>query len=160
MFGALSLILVAAAWAQQPPPGAPAGGPPQPSPPYGAPITLEQAKRIVAAAEAEAAKSKESGVVIAIVQPSGELVLFEKMDASTYVSIQFAQMKARMAARYRNASGNLPPNGGNLPDAIGLPGGLPIVYQGKTIGAIGVSGAEHGGDTRVGQAGIDALNGK
>jgi glc operon protein GlcG len=132
---------------------------PQPAPAYGAPITLSQAKAMAVVIEAEAARMKKDTVVFAIVQPSGDLVYFEKMDGSTYVSIQYAQMKARMAARYRVPSGNLPPNGSSLPDAIALGGGLPIVYRGRTIGGIGISGVEeHGAAARFAQAAIDALN--
>lgn len=134
-----------------------AAAPPASSPSYGAPVTLAQAKQLAAVVEAEAGKHNEKDLVIAIVQPDGELVYFQKMDDATYVSIQLAQSKATMAARYRMASGNLPPSGATgLPDAIALKGGLPIVYQGKTIGAIGVSGAETN-DVVFGQAAIDAL---
>jgi uncharacterized protein GlcG (DUF336 family) len=120
---------------------------------------LAQAKVIAAVIEAEAARMKKDAVVFAIVQPSGDLVYFEKMDGSTYVSIQYAQTKARMAARYRVPSGTLPPNGGSLPDAIPLGGGLPIVYQGKTIGGVGITGVEeHGAAARIAQAAIDVLN--
>ena len=135
--------------------------PPQAAPAYGAPITLAQAKVMAAVIDAEAARINKNTIVVAIVQPSGDLVYFEKMDGSTYISIQYAQMKARMAARYRVPSGNLPPNGSSLPDAIALGGGLPIVHEGKTIGGIGVSGVEeHGAAARFAQAAIDALDKK
>lgn len=51
----------------------------------------------------------------------------------------------------------VPPNAGNLPDAIGLTGGTPIVHEGRTIGAIGISGIEGGGDVRLSQLGAQAL---
>jgi glc operon protein GlcG len=129
----------------------------QMAPAYGPPITLAQAKRLLAAAEAQAAKMHAEGAVFAIVQPSGALVLFEKMDASTYVSIEFAQAKARTAAITRRATGGGPGGPPPTPDLIGLPGGLPIVVSGRTIGAIGVSGVEGGGDTAIGQAALQAL---
>jgi glc operon protein GlcG len=135
----------------------PAAAPPEPAPVYGPNITLAQAKRLLAAAEAQAVKMHADGAVFAIVQPSGALVLFEKMDDSTYVSIEFAQAKARTAAITRRATGGGPGGATPAPDLIGLPGGLPIVVQGRTIGAIGVSGAEHGGDTVIAQAAIHAL---
>jgi glc operon protein GlcG len=131
----------------------PAATPPQPAPVYGSNITLAQAKKVLAAAEAQAAKVHAEGAVFAIVQPSGALVLFEKMDDSTYVSIEFAQAKARTAAIARRATGGSAP----MPDLIALPGGLPIIVNGRTIGAIGVSGVEGGGDTAIAQAAIRAL---
>lgn len=137
-----------------------AATPPPSSPSYGLPVTLAQAKFLAAFVEAEATKKNETDMVIAVVSPDGELVYFQKMDDATYVSIQLAQSKAVMAARYRMASGNLPPSGAiGLPDAIALKGGIPIVYQGKTIGALGVSGAETN-DVVFGEAAIDALNKK
>jgi glc operon protein GlcG len=135
----------------------PAGAPPQPAPVYGSNITLAQAKKVLAAAEAQAAKVHAEGAVFAIVQPSGALVLFEKMDDSTYVSIEFAQAKARTAAITRRATGGGPGGSPPTPDLIGLAGGLPIVVNGRTIGAIGVSGVEGGGDTAIAQAAIRAL---
>jgi glc operon protein GlcG len=112
-------------------------------PPYGPPITLAQAKRIARAAEAAARRAGAFGDVVAIVQPDGSLVFFEKLDRATYASIEFAQAKARTAAVLRMPSGPGPDNGPPpLPDLIGLPGGLPIVIGGKTVGAIGVSGTE------------------
>jgi uncharacterized protein GlcG (DUF336 family) len=121
-------------------------------------VTLTQAKFLATFVETEAVKKNEKDMVIAVVGPDGELVYFQKMDDATYVSIQLAQSKAVMAARYRMASGNLPPGGATgLPDATSLKGGLPIVYQGKTIGALGVSGAETN-DVVFGQLAIDALS--
>jgi uncharacterized protein GlcG (DUF336 family) len=132
--------------------------PPALAPPYGPPITLAQAKQLAALVTAEAGRSNADRYVLAIVQPSGDLVYFEKADNSTYVSIQYAQAKARMAARYRTASGNLPPNAGDLPDAISLTGGMPIVFQGKTIGAIGISGVGGGGDVKLSEMAATALS--
>jgi uncharacterized protein GlcG (DUF336 family) len=134
------------------------GTPPVLAPVYGSPITLAQAKKIAAVVNAEAARINADRYVLAIVQPSGDLVYFEKADNSTYVSIQYAQAKARMAARYRSASGNLPPNAGELPDAIGLTGGMPIIFEGKTIGAIGISGIGGGGDVKLSELAAGALS--
>jgi glc operon protein GlcG len=136
------------------PPAVPA---PQMAPAYGPAITLAQAKRALAAAESQAAKMHAQSAVLAIVQPSGALVLFEKMDDSTYVSIEFAQAKARTAAITRRATGGGPGGAPPTPDLIALPGGLPIVVNGQTIGAIGVSGVEGGGDTAIAEAAIRAL---
>ena len=154
---AIALFLCAAlagvpAQPAEPPPGAP----PQPAPAYGPNITLAQAKKAMAAAEAQVAKMHAAGAVIAIVQPSGALVLFEKMDESTYVSIEFAQAKARTAALTRRATGG-GPGAPPAPDLIGLPGGLPIVVGGRTVGAIGVSGVEGGGDTVIAEVALRVL---
>jgi glc operon protein GlcG len=148
----LLAVLGSAARAQVP------ATPPLLAPVYGSPITLAQAKKIAAVVTAEAARSNADRYVLAIVQPSGDLVYFEKADNSTYVSIQYAQAKARMAARYRSASGNLPPNAGELPDAIGLTGGMPIIFEGKTIGAIGISGIGGGGDVKLSELAAGALS--
>jgi glc operon protein GlcG len=155
---AVSLLASAAAGAQQPPPGPP----PQMAPAYGPPISLAQAKKIARVAEAAARRAGAKGDVIAIVQPDGSLVYFEKLDGATYASIEFAQAKARTAAVLRMPSGPGPDNGPPpLPDLIGLPGGLPIVIGGKTVGAIGVSGTEGAApgvnDVVIAKAGLAAL---
>ncbi|MDE3114908.1 MAG: heme-binding protein [Pseudomonadota bacterium] len=118
--------------------------PPPPSPPYGAPISLAQAKQVATAADAELKRRKMDGAVIAVVQPDGSLVYFEKMDKASYVSNEFALAKARTAAITLHATGGFGPgmSAPPLPDLVGLPGGVPIVIGGKTVGAIGVSGAE------------------
>jgi glc operon protein GlcG len=140
--------------------------PPSPSqvltPPYGAPIALELAKKAAAAAEKEALRVGENGAVIAVVQPNGELVYFEKLDDSTYVSIEFAQSKARTAAVTRHATGGWGPNAtypSPDPKLTTLPGGLPIVIGGRTVGAIGVSGVHARGadDASVAAAGLRAV---
>ena len=73
----------------------------QPNTPYGEPINLETAKKVAAAASAEAAKRKWAGMCIAVVGPSGDLVYFEKPDLCQYASVDISQAKARAAARYR-----------------------------------------------------------
>ena len=127
---------------------------------YGAPITLEQARKVAAAAEA-AAKKRSMNMVIAIVEPTGDLVYFLKMDGASYASIKVAQAKAMSAAlfnrptktfRERVAKGDLSPMA--LVGAVASDGGVPIVVDGKTIGAIGSSG---GADDDISQAGADAL---
>jgi glc operon protein GlcG len=129
-----------------------------PAPTYGAPISLDSAQRIVEAARAKALTMGFPGCTIAIAAPDGSLVLFEKMDGTTYVSIQFAIAKARTAAISRRPTGPAPDGTMTVPspDLIALPGGLPILSGGHTIGAIGVSGTE-GGDLAIAQAGLAAL---
>jgi uncharacterized protein GlcG (DUF336 family) len=143
------------AHAQQPPtPPIPYAGS------YGTPITLEQARKVAAAAEAEA-KKRNMNMVIAIVEPTGDLVYFLKMDNANYASIKVAQTKAVSAAlfnrptrsfRERVAKGDLSPMA--LAGAVASDGGVPIVVNGKTIGAIGSSG---GADHDISTAGADAL---
>ncbi len=151
-----ALLMGAQASAQQP-----AAAPPLPPAfSYGAPITLEQARKVAAAAEAEA-KKRNMIMVIAIVEPSGDLVYFQRMDGAQYASIKNAQSKAMSAALYgrptkifreRVAQGDLSPMA--LVGAVASDGGVPIVVNGKTIGAIGTSG---GADDAVSQTGADAL---
>ena len=150
-----ALLASSAAFAAPPPP-------PAMAPAYGPPISLAVAKRIAHAAEAAARRAGAKGDVIAIVQPDGSLVYFEKFDGATYASVEFAPAKARTAAVLRMASGPGPNNGPPpLPDLIGLPGGLPIVIGGRTVGAIGVSGTEGAApgvnDVVIAQAGLAAV---
>ncbi len=135
--------------------------PPIPPPfSYGAPITLEQAKKAADGAETEA-KKRNMKMVIAIVEPSGDLVYFRRMDGAQYASIKNAQAKAISAAIYgrptkvfreRVAKGDLSPMA--LVGAVASDGGVPIVVNGKTIGAIGTSG---GADDAISQTGADAV---
>jgi glc operon protein GlcG len=156
----LGMISLAAVSATAEPPSVP---PPQvQAPPYGAPITLELAKKAAAAAEKEALSVGENGAAIAVVQPNGALIYFEKMDDSTYVAIEFAQSKARTAAVTRHATGGWGPNAtfpSPDPKLTTLPGGFPIVIGGRTVGAIGVSGVHAQGidDVRVAAAGLRAV---
>lgn len=139
---------------------------PAPEPPipartvYGGPVTLEQAKKVADAAEAEARK-RNMIMAIAVVEPSGALVYFRRMDGVQYGSISNAQVKAVSAAtfgrptksfRERVAKGDLSPLA--LVGAVASDGGVPIVVEGKTIGAVGSSG---GADDAISQAGADAL---
>ncbi len=150
-----ALLIGTEAWSQQPP-----TPPIPPTTPYGAPITLEQAKKVADAAEAEARK-RNMNMAIAVVEPSGDLVYFRRMDGTQYASIKIAQEKAISAALFRRSSkefldrvlkGDVSPL--SLRDAVASAGGIPIVVNGKIIGAIGVSG---GADDPIAQAGADAL---
>jgi glc operon protein GlcG len=118
---------------------------PLPPPPHGEPVTLEQAKKIAAAAEAEAKKINVNDT-IAIVEPNGKTVYFEKMDGTQYAG-NLAIGKAVTAARLRR------PTTASDPDKVG---GLPIVIGGKLIGAIGVSGGSGPQDAQVAEAGLVA----
>jgi len=146
------------AHAQQP--GSPA---PPPAPPYGSPITLEQAKKVAAAAEAEARKNNWTEAV-AIVEPNGQLVYFFKMDLTQYAAFNVAMDKAISSALFRRPTtafeagiraGNLYLF--NLRGMNAVPGGIPIVVDGKIIGGIGASGGSGDQDVQVVTAGVAAL---
>jgi uncharacterized protein GlcG (DUF336 family) len=147
------------AWAQQPPP--PAAGP-APAP-YGTPITLEQAKKVAAGAEAEA-KRNNWNMVIAIAEPSGSLVYLQKMDGAPYASVNVSPDKARSAAMFRNPTKAFEDRlaAGQsyilaLRGAMPVEGGLPIVVDGRMIGAIGISGGSAQQDGIAAKAGTEAL---
>jgi uncharacterized protein GlcG (DUF336 family) len=134
--------------------------------PYGAPIDLATAKKVAAAAAAEATKRNWQGMCIAVVSPSGELTYFEKHDLCQYASVTIAQHKARAAARYRRPTvvfERLYAKGGffaylsTLDDVILSRGGNPLVVDGKVIGAIGVSGGTGSQDDTISQAGVAGL---
>lgn len=152
-------LLAGPALAQQ------ASTPPAPPPAYGPPITLEQAKKVMAAAEAEAKKAPFP-LAIYIVEPSGEMVMMERMDNTQYGSVALAQKKAESAARFKRPTQALQDRvqsavfllqlGANV-----VGGGVPIMEHGKIIGAIGVSGSPGSAqDEQVAKAGIEALNKK
>ena len=135
------------------------------APPYGPPITLDQAKKAVAVAQAEARKNKWD-VVVAIVDPAGQLVLLEKMDNTQNAASEVARQKASSAALFRRptkafqdglAAGGAGLRILRLEGAVPLEGGLPIVVDGKIIGAIGVSGVTSEQDGQIAKAGVDAL---
>jgi uncharacterized protein GlcG (DUF336 family) len=139
--------------------------PPAPPPPipHGMPITLALAKRIAAAAEAEA-HSNGWPMAIAIAEPTGALVYFLKMDDVQYASIELATAKAKTAAIYRRPTKMFTEALANghlmfltFHSLCAAPGGLPLVADGKLIGAIGVSGGAGHQDDIVAQAGVAAL---
>jgi glc operon protein GlcG len=134
-------------------------------PPYGPPITLDQAKRVMAAAELEAAKNSWT-VAVTILDSGGNMVMFHKVDNAQLSAVPVSQGKARTALQFKRPSKDLDDaiargGAGNrllaLKDITPLEGGLPIVVDGKIIGAIGVSGAVSSQDAQVAQAGTDAL---
>ncbi|HUJ25754.1 MAG TPA: heme-binding protein [Myxococcales bacterium] len=123
--------------------------------PIGQGVTLEEARKLAAVAAAEA---KKNGwfMAIAVVDPGGTLVYYEKMDNTQMGSAQVAIQKARSAALYKRptklfeeavAKGGAGVRILRLEGAVPLEGGVPLVSEGKLIGAIGVSGdlSEHDG---------------
>jgi glc operon protein GlcG len=136
-----------------------------PAPPYGPSITLDDAKRAMAAAELEAAKNTWQ-VAITILDSGGNLVMFHKFDNTQLASITASEGKARTALTFKRPSkvldDALAAGGAGLrllaiKDITPLEGGLPILLDGKIIGAIGVSGALSSQDAQVAKAGADAV---
>ena len=135
-------------------------------PSYGPSVTLDQAKRAIAAGQAEARKNSWP-VAIAIFDTAGQLVAFEKMDDTQTASVDIAQDKGRSAVIFRRptkvmedavAGGGAGVRFLNLRNASTVEGGLPIVSAaGKVIGGIGVSGVTSQQDGLVAKAGADAL---
>ena len=134
-------------------------------PNYGKPISLEAAKKVMAAAEAEAAKNQWP-MVIAIVDSTGHMVMLHRMDQAQYASSKVAPLKAETALDFRRptkafedqiAGGGAGVRVVTLPDILALEGGLPILQNGEVIGAIGVSGMRSDQDAQVARAGIAAL---
>lgn len=134
-------------------------------PQYGANVTLEQAKKVMAAADAEARKNNWP-MAIAIVDTAGNLVLYQKHDNTQTGSVQVAQDKAVSAALFRRPTKvfqDAIAKGGDGLRILGLrganpvEGGVPLYADGKIIGGIGVSGAASDQDGVVAKAGADQL---
>jgi uncharacterized protein GlcG (DUF336 family) len=126
-------------------------------------LTLEVAKQMAAAAEAEALKNKWN-VVIAIVDEGAHLIYLQRIDETQIGSVEVAIEKARTAVRFKRPTKALEDavaGGRNailkLPGALPVEGGLPITVDGKVIGAIGVSGVTSQQDGQIAKAGLDAL---
>src|SRR5213594_3039884 len=122
-------------------------------------LTLQAAKRIVAAAEAEAVK-RGSTVVIVVVDDGGHVILLQRLDDTQAASVEVGIGKARTAAIFRRPSkvfedqireGRVAALA--LPGATPLQGGIPITVNGKVIGAIGVSGNTPQEDEDIAKAG-------
>lgn len=150
--GTVLLFTAASAIAQAPPPS------------YGTPISLEQAKKVMAGAEAEAKKNNWP-VVIVVLDSGGQLVMLQRLDNAQWGSVDIAREKARSAVALRRptkALQDLIAQGGanlrllNIGYSV-LEGGIPIVVDGKIIGSVGVSGVTSQQDAQIAQAGIDAM---
>jgi len=137
-------------------------------PQYGANVTLEQARKAIAAGQVEARKNNWP-VAIAIVDNAGQLVAFEKMDNTQTASVEVAQDKAVSAAIYRRTTKAVQDGlaGGGaglrllaLRGMSPVEGGIPLVIDGKIIGGIGVSGVNSDQDGMVAKAGADAVAAK
>jgi glc operon protein GlcG len=134
-------------------------------PPYGEPISLADALAVVTAAEA-AARRRGWPMVIAVVDSGGHLVALHRLDQAQHGSISIAQRKAETAVDFRRPTavfeGALATGGLHLrllaaPNLMPLEGGLPLMRDGKVIGAIGVSGMQSTQDAEIAAAGAAAL---
>ncbi len=138
------------------------------TPTYGTPITLEQARRAIAAGVAEARKQNLT-MAIAVIDSGGQLVAFERMDNTQLGSIALAQDKALTAVLFRRSTKTFEntltgaTDGGvwlplmTLRNVTAVEGGIPIVVNGKVIGSVGVSGGRAMQDGVVAQAACDSL---
>lgn len=132
---------------------------------YGLAITLEKAKRAAAAAVAEA-RAQDWTMAVAVVDPAGHLVYFERMDDTQTGSVIIAQSKARSAALFKRPTKALQDvlaAGGEglrmlgLEGAVPVEGGVPLEVDGKIVGAIGVSGGTSAQDSQCALAAVAAL---
>jgi uncharacterized protein GlcG (DUF336 family) len=126
-------------------------------------LTLEGAKAIAAAAEAEAVKNKWN-VVITILDESGTPIYMQRMDGTQLGSVEVAAQKAKSAFLFKRPTKAFEDAvaGGRsvimrLPGAMPVEGGLPIQVDGQVIGAIGVSGVTSQQDGQIAAAGLAAL---
>jgi len=128
-------------------------------PENGPPINIAAAKKIAAGVLAECAKNNWN-VAVAIVEPNGSLVYFERMENTQYASMDVAIDKARASAMYRRPTRvfmdviNKAPATATLRGVSASPGGNPIMADGKVIGAVGVSGVTGDQDEQCAKAGL------
>jgi uncharacterized protein GlcG (DUF336 family) len=132
--------------------------------PYGVAISTDMAKKVAAAATAEAKKNNWA-MAVAVVDTGGYLVYFERMQDTQLGSVQVSIEKAKTAALFRRATKSFQDTlagGGDglrilgLTGAIPVEGGLPIIVDGKVIGAVGASGGSSDQDGKTAQAGVAA----
>lgn len=126
-------------------------------------LTFEGARRIAAAA-AEEAQRNNWGVSIAVVDTHGELLFFARLDGAHQQSVDIARTKARTAARWRRETKALEDAvaGGRtvllaVDGMLPLEGGVPIIVDGRVLGAVGVSGVTSQQDAQIARAGIRAV---
>jgi uncharacterized protein GlcG (DUF336 family) len=129
-------------------------------------VSLALAKKMAAAAEAEATKNSWN-MVITVLDDGGNIVYIGRMDGAQLGSIDVSQGKARTALNFRRPSKAfqdlVDQNQAHLitlPHVVAVQGGLPITLDGKVIGAIGVSGGSSAQDEQCAQAGLNAITEK
>lgn len=132
---------------------------------YGAAISLEKTKLVVARAEAEAARNNWF-IIVTVVDSGGHIVVVHRMDGAQYGSIELAERKALTALNFKRPTKDLEgvvAQGGigatylTIPNAALIRGGVPIVVDNKIVGAIGISGASPAQDEQVALAAIADL---
>ncbi|HLH30544.1 MAG TPA: heme-binding protein [Terriglobia bacterium] len=137
----------------------------QTAPAYGTPIGVEAAKKVAAAAVAEARKNNFT-MAISVVDTAGNLIYFEKMDGTQTGSVNVSIEKARSAALFKRptksfqdtvAQGGMGLRMLGLPGAVPVEGGIPLMEGGKIVGAIGASGGTSEQDGQTAQAGANVL---
>lgn len=135
------------------------------SPPYGSPISLENAKKVAAVALDEARKNNWT-MAVAVVDPDGTLVYYEKMDNTQNGSAKVAIDKARSAALFKRPTKALQDALTSSPagirmlaveGAVPVEGGVPLVMDAKIVGAIGLSGDSSEHDGQCAQAGAASI---
>ena len=153
-----ALSLAAAAFGQTPPA-------PSANIPYGVSIAPEAAKKVAAAAIAEARKNNWA-MAVAVVDTAGYLVYFERMPDTQLGSVEVSIQKAKSAALFRRptkifqdtvAAGGQGLRMLGLTGAVPVEGGIPLIVEGKLIGAIGASGGTSDQDGHTAQAGVAAV---
>ncbi|PNG26165.1 GlcG/HbpS family heme-binding protein [Methylocella silvestris] len=124
-------------------------------------LSLADAKAIAAAAEAEAVKNAWN-VTISVVDDGGHLLVLQRLDDAPTGSVTVSQEKARTAFLFKRTTKSLEEAvvGGRavmltLPGATPIEGGLPLIHDGRVVGAIGVSGVQSSQDAIIAQAGVD-----
>ena len=160
---AILAALIASPAMSQTAPAAPAPAASSPALPYGAPLSLERAQALIDHAVAASA-ARGFRMAITIVEPSGELVAFARMDDTQYGSIYLSQRKAETAARYRRLTSSSQQRitegalvGLANADSMPMTGGVPIVIDGKIVGGMGVSGAASTDDEAIALQAIAAV---
>ena len=136
-----------------------------PAPAYGTPVGIDMAKKIAAAAVAEARKNNFT-MAIAVVDTAGNLVYFEKMDGTQTGSVNVSIEKARSAVLFKRptkafqdtvAQGGVGLRMLGLPGAVPVEGGIPLIEGGKIIGAVGASGGTSDQDGQCATAGANVV---
>ena len=134
-------------------------------PPYGPPITTEQARKAVSAALAEA-RANNWAMAAAVVDPAGILVYFEKIDDTQHASPRIAIDKAKSAALFKRSTKTFQDSverGGigirvtKLRGAVPVEGGVPLVINGQIVGGLGISGGTAEQDGQCAKAATDAM---
>ncbi|MGF6574101.1 glc operon protein GlcG [Paraburkholderia sp. GAS333] len=132
--------------------------------PYGPPLTLAQARKIIDAAEAEA-RRRHWQYAVAVVDSSGNLLSCDKMDDTQLSALAIAEAKARASAQFRRATQVMQDTVSNgatallsIPGILAGEGGMPIVVEGKLVGAVGASGGAGVQDSVIAEAGAAAVS--